>query len=225
MTVILDDGERLVAGLPVDPATADRVVRIRGWVDLNGYAHPLPSLTTIGWDVGLRDYAHALPSLTEIRGDAYLGGYAHALPSLTTIGGTAYLGGYAHPLPSLTTIGGDVGLRGYAHALPSLTEIRGDAYLGGYAHPLPSLTTIGGRAFLRRYAHIPAWIGYVGDDSRDYSFWADLLRHRVRAGCRNFSPEQARAHWGPGGESDRPDCLALAEKAIALIKRSGEKRS
>lgn len=186
MTVILDDGERLVA-LPRDAATAARVVRIDGSADLWRYAHPLSALT-------------------EISGSADLWNYKHELPALSQVGGGAYLCGYEHELPALTTIGEWADLRGYAHRLPSLTQI-------------------GGCALLRGYEHIPAWIGYVGDDSRGYSFWADLLRHRVRAGCRNFTPEEALAHWGPRGESDRPDCLALAQQAIALIERSKEERT
>lgn len=112
-------------------------------------------------------------------------------------------------------------------ALPSddataarIVRIGGYADLRDYAHPLPALTYIGGDARLHDYRHIPAWIGYVGRDQRGYSFWADLTRGHVRAGCRNFSPAEARAHWGPGGKSDRPECLALAEKAIALLERS-----
>ena len=154
-----------------------------------------------------------------IEGSVDLWNYAHPLLALTEISGSAYLEGYAHPLLALTEIGGWAFLRGYAHELPALTRIGGSAYLRGYAHALPTLALIGGSAFLRGYAHMPAWIGYVGDDSRGYSFWADLLRRRVRGGCRNFNPEEALAHWGPGGESDRPDCLALAQKAIALAER------
>ena len=141
------------------------------------------------------------------------------------IKGSADLWNYAHPLSALTEIGGNAELDGYKHPLPALARIGGMAFLGGYAHALSSLTYISGEALLRGYAHMPAWIGYVGDDSRGYSFWADLLRRRVRGGCRNFNPEEALAHWGPGGESDRPDCLALAQQAIALIERNKEERT
>ena len=205
MSVYLNDGEILV-DLPHDAATAARVVCIEGSVDLWNYAHPLLALTEIG-------------------GSAFLRGYSHALTALTEIGGWAFLRGYAHELPALTRIGESVNLRGYAHALPSLTAIGWDADLRDYAHALPALREIGGRALLHGYAHTPAWIGYVGDDRRGYSFWADLARGRVRAGCRNFTPEEALAHWGPGGPSDRPDCFALAQKAIALLERSKEERS
>ena len=102
--------------------------------------------------------------------------------------------------------------------------IEGSVDLWSYAHALPTLALIGGSAFLRDYAHMPHWIGYIGDDRRGYSFWADLARGRVRAGCHSFTPEEALAHWGPGGPSDRPDCLALAKQAIVLIERSKEAR-
>lgn len=119
-------------------------------------------------------------------------------------------------------IKGDADLRGYPHPLPALTTIGWGVDLRGYRHPLRALTRIKGRAYLRGYAHLPAWIGYVGDDARGYSFWADLKRSRVRGGCCNFTPAEALAHWGRGGESDRPDCLALAKKAIALIEKGAQ---
>ena len=106
-----------------------------------------------------------------------------------------------------------------------VVRIDGYADLRYYQHPLPALTEIGGSAFLRDYAHIPAWIGQVGEDERGFSFWADLTRHRIRGACYSFTPEQALAYWGPGGQSDRPDCLALAQKAIALAERVTGDRS
>ena len=218
MTVILDDGETLDS-LPPDAATAARVVRIDGDVFLSDYPHPLPALTTIGGLAYLDRYKHALPALTSIGWRAYLEGYDHALPALTSIGSSADLNSYGHALPALTTIGGWANLHGYGHPLPALTQIGGSAYLLGYEHPLPALTEIKGAVHMRGYAHLPAWIGYVGDDARGYCFWADLKRSRVRAGCRNFTPGEALAHWGRGGESDRPDCLALAQRVIiALIE-------
>jgi len=66
----------------------------------------------------------------------------------------------------------------------------------------------------------------VGRDKRNYAFFGIPMRDgpHVVAGCRNFTGAQALAHWGPGGESDSPDCLALAQKAIALAERSKEER-
>ena len=161
--------------------------------------------------------------VVRIDGNANLRGYGHPLPALTSIGGSAYLDGYGHPLLALTTIGWDADLRGYRHALPTLTSIRAWADLRGYPHPLPALTMIGEGADLRDYKHIPSWIGYVGDDARGYCFWADLKRSRVRGGCHNFTPGEALAHWGRGGESDRPDCLALAQRVIIALIEGGSK--
>ena len=60
---------------------------------------------------------------------------------------------------------------------------------------------------------------YAGDDSRGYQFVAVRARgqYMIVAGCRNLSVAQAHAHWGPGGPSDRPDCLALVERLAAEI--------
>ena len=88
--------------------------------------------------------------------------------------------------------------------------------LQGYAHPLPAgLASIGGSLNLRGYAHpLPDWIIPAGVDVRGY--WFAAIRQggewRIRAGCRDFSVKEALSHWGPGGKSDRPDCLALVEK-------------
>ena len=62
------------------------------------------------------------------------------------------------------------------------------------------------------------WI-YFGSDSRCYGFMRHLQAgdYRVRAGCRNFSIAEARAHWGAGGESNRPDCFAIVEAIAASI--------
>jgi len=59
-----------------------------------------------------------------------------------------------------------------------------------------------------------------GEDRRRYYFFGlqQQGKYRIFAGCRNYTPEQALAHWGPGGPSDRPDCLALVQKIIAEIK-------
>ena len=53
----------------------------------------------------------------------------------------------------------------------------------------------------------------VGKDARGYKWFGVRLTsgQRVIAGCRNFSPAEARKHW-----ANRPEQLALAEKAIAI---------
>ena len=75
---------------------------------------------------------------------------------------------------------------------------------------LPEGLHVGGSLFLRGTSIIP-----VGKDSRDYEFFAVRLASgpRVIAGCRNFSPAQARDHWPEGSE-----CRALAEKCIAALE-------
>lgn len=59
----------------------------------------------------------------------------------------------------------------------------------------------------------------AGKDSRGYAFLAARIRNqwRILAGCRNFSIDEARKHWGPGGRSDRPDCLALVQVLASAI--------
>ena len=58
--ITLDDGSVLY-DLPADAATAGRITKIVGDLDLNGYAHPLPnSLTTTGC-LYLEGYDHPLP--------------------------------------------------------------------------------------------------------------------------------------------------------------------
>ena len=55
----------------------------------------------------------------------------------------------------------------------------------------------------------------VGKDSRGYEFFPVRLSNgpRIIAGCRNFSPEEAREHWPEGAE-----CRYLAEKCIAALE-------
>ena len=93
--------------------------------------------------------------------------------------------------------------------------------LQGYEHPLPAGFTSVGGLNLRGYEHpLPDWIISAGEDSRGYTFAAVLQdgEWRIRAGCRDFSIDEALEHWGPDGESDNPECLALVEKLKAEIK-------
>ena len=59
---------------------------------------------------------------------------------------------------------------------------------------------------------------FAGVDSRGYPFEGVTIRNewRVVAGCRNYNIAEAREHWGPGGPSDRPDCLAMVEAIAAF---------
>ena len=119
-------------------------------------------------------------------------------------------------------IEGNADLRGYAHPLPALRRIDGCAILRDYAHALPDGLSVGGWLYLRGCTGLDHYC--VGRDARGYAFYGIPMRDgpHVVAGCRNFTGAQALAHGGPGGESDRPDCLALAQKAIVLIERSKE---
>ena len=166
----------------------------------------------------------------EVKGNLDVRGYAHPLPAgLTSVGGNLDVFGYAHPLPAgLTSVGGDLYVRDYAHPLPAgLTSVGGNIYgLSGYGHPLPAgLTSVGGYLGVRGYAHpLPAWIVDGGADSRGYYFTGMRQSDgwRIKAGCRNYSIDEALAHWGPGGASNRPDCYALVKKIIAEIQQRKE---
>ena len=146
----------------------------------------------------------------EVKGNLDVSDYAHPLPAgLTSVGGYLDVRGYGHPLPAgLTSVGGYLGVRGYAHPLPAgLTSVGGNIYgLSGYGHPLP------------------AWIVDGGADSRGYYFTGMRQSDgwRIKAGCRNYSIDEALAHWGPGGASNRPDCYALVKKIIAEIQQRKE---
>ncbi|HQU08325.1 MAG TPA: hypothetical protein PK539_04770, partial [Candidatus Paceibacterota bacterium] len=60
----------------------------------------------------------------------------------------------------------------------------------------------------------------AGKDERGYQFVAIKIcgAWRIVAGCRNFTPDQARWHWGIGGPSQNSECLELAQKLIAEIE-------
>ena len=136
------------------------------------------------------------------------------------IEGNADLRGYAHPLPALRRIDGWAILRDYAHALPDGLSVGGSLDLTGCTAltALPDDLTVGASLDLRGCTGLDHYC--VGRDKRNYAFFGIPMRDgpHVVAGCRNFTGAQALAHWGPGGESDRPDCLALAQKAIALAE-------
>ena len=139
-----------------------------------------------------------------------------------SIGESADLEGFQGDLPALTSIGGNACLEGYLHALPALATIGGWADLRGYQHALPALTSIGRWAILEGFqGALPPWLIDGGKDSRGYYFTGMLVagKWRIRAGCRDFSLEKAREHWGACGASNRPDCLALVEKIAAEIER------
>jgi len=101
-----------------------------------------------------------------------------------------------------------------ASGCTALTELKADAAKYVDASGCTALTELKTRpdAKIKNEPYI-----FGGIDSRGYLFEAVLVRDqwRVIAGCRNYSIADARKHWGPGGESDRPDCLAFVEKIAA----------
>ena len=80
---------------------------------------------------------------------------------------------------------------------------------------LPDGLTVGGWLDLMGTGIKP-----VGKDRRGYEFFAVYLSNgpRVIAGCRNFTPEEARAHW-PAHSANGVECRALAEKCIAALEK------
>jgi hypothetical protein len=77
---------------------------------------------------------------------------------------------------------------------------------------LPKSLYVGGSLYLDGTGIKP-----IGIDSRGHKFFSAHLANgpRVIAGCRNFSPAEARAHWPEGSE-----CRELAERCIAALKAS-----
>ena len=108
-------------------------------------------------------------------------------------------------------VGGWLDLHGTGiTALPEGLHVGGSLYLSGTGiTALPDGLHVGGGLDLRGTGIEP-----VGCDSRGYEFFPVRLANgpRVIAGCRNFSPAEARAHWAEGSE-----CRALAEKCIEAL--------
>ena len=126
-------------------------------------------------------------------------------------------------LPDDLTVAGRLVLTGCTGltTLPPGLTVRGSLDLTGCTAltTLPPGLTVRGWLSLRGCTGLDRYC--VGRDKRNYAFFGIPMRDgpHVVAGCRNFTGAQALAHWGPRGESDRPDCLALAQKAIALAER------
>ncbi len=110
------------------------------------------------------------------------------------------------------TVGGTLDLSGTGiTALPDDLTVSGSLDLSGTGiTALPDGLTVGGTLDLSGTGIKP-----IGKDARGYEFFAVRLSTgpRVIAGCRNFSPAEARAHWPEGSE-----CRALAEKCIAALE-------
>jgi hypothetical protein len=99
-------------------------------------------------------------------------------------------------LPDGLTVGGDINLTGCT-ALTSLPEgltVKGELCLTGCS--------------VRN-------VGRGGKDQRGYEFFAIRCATGIRiiAGCRNFSPDEAEAHW-----ASRPKQLMLARRALQHLE-------
>src|SRR5947199_2100342 len=103
----------------------------------------------------------------------------------------------------------------HANGCTALTELKADAAEYVDARGCTALTEL--KADAAKINRSADYI-FAGVDSRGYTFEGITVRGqwRVIAGCQNKSIAEARAHWGPGGNSDRPDCLALVEKIAAF---------
>jgi hypothetical protein len=128
---------------------------------------------------------------------------------------------YASGCTGLTTLDLPAATRVYASGCTGLTTLDLPAATWVYASGCTGLTTLDLPAATEVDASgctgLPGFI-HGGIDSRRYSFDSFLMRgqRRVFAGCRNYNLAEALEHWGPGGASDRPDCLRIVEKIIAL---------
>ena len=145
----------------------------------------------------------SLPAGLTVSGALYLSGCPGltALPAGLTVSESLYLAGCTGltALPAGLTVGGSLDLSGCT----GLTTLPDGLTVGGWL----DLTGCTGLTNVIR----------GGADARGYEFYGyrDAKRgFRVIAGCRNFSPNEARAHWPEGSE-----CRALAEGVIA---RDGE---
>jgi len=162
------------------------------------------ALTQIHADKAARIDASGCTALTQIHADKAEIIYAPGCTALTQIHADKAARIYASGCTALTEIHADNAAYIDATGCTALTEIHADKAGVIYAQNCTSLASL----------------VHGGEDIRGYYFFGLTHRgkYRIFAGCRNYTPEQALAHWGPGGRSDRPDCLALVQKIIAEIK-------
>ncbi len=156
-----------------------------------------------------------------------------ALPDNLSVGRWLDLSGTKiTALPDNLSVGGGLDLRGTEiTALPDNLSVGGGLYLSGTKiTALPDNLSVGGGLDLRGMEitalpdnlSVGGWLDlrgteitnvfYGSADRRGYQFFGAQLANgwRVLAGCRNYSPEEARSHW-----ANNPECLALAEAVIA----------
>ena len=97
--------------------------------------------------------------------------------------------------------------------LPAATAVYARGCTGLTALDLPAATEVDAIGCTGLTGYI-----FGGTDHRGYVFDSAIIRGRrhIFAGCRNLSVAQALKHWGRGGASDRPDCLALVNKIVSM---------
>ena len=97
--------------------------------------------------------------------------------------------------------------------LPDGLSVGGWLYLSGCTAltALPDDLRVGGSLWLSCCTALRN-VFRAGADARGYEFYGAQLANgwRILAGCRNFSPAEAREHWAEGTE-----CRMLAERVIA----------
>lgn len=100
---------------------------------------------------------------------------------------------------------------------PPGLSVRGSLDLYGCTSltALPEGLSVGGSLYLTDCTALRNVVR-GGKDRRGYEFYGARLANgpRVLAGCRNFSPAQARKHWPEGSE-----CRKLAEAVIRELEQ------
>ena len=153
----------------------------------------------------------------HVSGSLYLRGCTvlTTLPDGLRVGGSLDLSGCT----ALTTVSGlTVGESLNLSGCTALTALPDDLHIGGSldlsgctALTTVSGLTVSGSLYLRGCTALRN-IFRAGADARGYEFYGAQLANgwRILAGCRNFSPAEAREHWAEGTE-----CRMLAERVIA----------
>ena len=146
--------------------------------------------------------------------------YASGCTALTELKADAAEYVDARGCTALTELKADAAKTVDASGCTALTELKADAAEYVYARGCTALTEI--KADAADIDRNPLYV-FAGIDARGYVFEGIVIRNqwRVVAGCRNFTIADARLHWGPGGQSDRPDCLAL----VSVIETEAAKQN
>lgn len=162
-------------------------------------------------------------SLTEINAPSAREIFATGCASLTELNAPNAVEIYAIGCTALTVLHADNAEYINVRDCTALTKIHAPKATYIDASGCTSLTEINApKVFRIDTIGCTALTGMIhgGKDSRGYHFFGfpQSGKYRIFAGCRNFTLDEAIAHWGPGGPSDRPDCLALVEKIVDEIK-------